>query len=416
MGIEDQKGPNRREFLKRAAAIGAITALGVSASELLQEGGTPAKMGGRNKNMGLDTPKEDPFKREFAKREFIDVGEGGRAEVVDVSPQTPTDKAPIMLDPSTLVPTDVYEYVMRDFVKAGRRMLGINHPREGGTTEVPAADRELAGKFSPEQVRQALTDIQVLDAKNIDGVEALGHSQRGVSSALAALLMVRREKRGEGVRRIRNVVLFESAGLVKDDSRTRLAKGFITEPSTRGAWGESFKAMPWSEEDRARVEKENARRAAIGQQPIILPEYNEIVKTEEDREKGKAVRGRQFSQYRASPKRAFKEMWGLAATDLLPVLKELRENGVGVIIISGASDRQFPIEKLAGTMDPGEVQKPKEERKITPGSLRPEHVDMFLPFRGDHALRVPQVPYIEGWLTALENKQEREATGNGAVK
>ena len=58
------------------------------------------------------------------------------------------------------------------------------------------------------------------------------------------------------------------------------------------------------------------------------------------------------------------------------------------------------IEMGAGTMNP-------ETKEIILGSLKSEHVDMFLPFRGDHALRVPQVPYIEGWLTALEEKQKR---------
>ena len=342
----------------------------------------------------------DAFKKQFEKRDMIDVGNGGFAEVVDVSPQTATEKGPIMLDPSTLVPIDIYEHVIHAFVKAGRRTLGLNHPREGGTTEVPPADRELTSTFSPEQVRQALTDIHVLDEKDIEGVNALGHSQRGVSCALAALLMVRRAQRGEGKQRIKNVVLFESAGLIENDSRARLAKGFIKEPSTRGKWGESFRAMPWSDEDRARVEAENAQRAARGEKPIILPNYDEIVETKEDREKGAEVKGEQLSQYRASPERAFKEMWGLAATDLLPVLSELKANGVGVIVISGASDKVFPMEKIAGEMDP-------ETKEIIPGSLKSEHVDMFLPFRGDHALRVPQVPYIEGWLTALEEKQKR---------
>jgi hypothetical protein len=420
MGIEDKK-PTRRDILKQAAVAGTVVALGLKGREVLREDKKQAKIDRKpkQKNMnesGLEKKRDSNFEEQFAKRELIDVGNGGFAEVVDVSPKTPSEKGPLMLDPSTLVPIDIYEHVIHGFVNAGRRTLGLNHPREGGTTEVSPVDQELTSKFSPEQVRQALTDIQVLDTKDVEGVNALGHSQRGVSSALAALLMVRRAERGEGKRRIKNVILFESAGLVEHDSRTRLATGFLKEPSTRGAWGESFKAMPWSEEDLARVEKENAERATRSEPPIILPKYDEIVESEEDKEKGVEVRGAQRSEYSANPMRAFKEMWGLAATDLLPVLKELRENGVGVIIISGASDTVFPMEKLAGTMDKGEIEKPPEARKIVPGSLRPEHVDMFLPFRGDHALRVPQVPYIEGWLSALEAKQKRAAIGGKMIK
>ncbi|OGG50109.1 hypothetical protein A2763_01030 [Candidatus Kaiserbacteria bacterium RIFCSPHIGHO2_01_FULL_54_36] len=417
MNLENSKNPDRRKFLKGVGAVGAAAALGLGASGLLRGDTKQVKIEKRPraKNMNEAGPdrKKDAYREQFRKREMIDVGNGGFAEVVDVSPENPTEKDPIMLDPSTLVPIDTYEHVIHGFVKAGRRTLGLNHPREGGSTEVPPADRELASKFSPEQVRQALTDIQVLDQKGVERVNALGHSQRGVSSALAALLMVRREKRGEGKRRIKNVVLFESAGLIENDSRSRLARGFVTEPSTRGAWGESFNAMPWSKEDRARVEAENAERAVRGEEPIILPNYSEIVETEEDKEKGASVKRGQFSQYSASPSRAFKEMWGLAATDLLPVLAELKANGVGIIVISGASDTVFPMKKLAGTMDKAELEKPKGERVITPGSLRPENVDMFLPFRGDHALRVPQVPYIEGWLSVMEDKQKRDAVAAG---
>ncbi len=380
---------DRRTFLKRAGALGA--ALTLSGDGIVDKN--------TETTMGMETFSNDPFKSEFAKRDFIDVGEGGKAEVVDVSPKNPSEKSPIMLDPSTLVPIDVYEHVIHGFVKAGRRTLGLNHPREGGTTAVPSEDRDIAQKFSPEQVRQALTDIKVLDTKNIDDVTMLGHSQRGVSSALAALLMVRREKRGEGKQRIKNVVLFESAGLIQDDSRARLAGGFLAEPSTRGAWGASFDAIPDTEDARLQRDAENAKRAAEGREPIVRPEYGRIEETAEDKAKGAVVRGGQRSEFNASPTRAFKEMWGLAATDLLPILKELRESGVGVIVIAGASDRVFPMEKIVG-----ELTQNGEEKL---GGLRSEHVDMFLPFRGDHALRVPQVPYIEGWLTAFEEKQKR---------
>ncbi|MCR4325518.1 MAG: hypothetical protein NUV59_01805 [Patescibacteria group bacterium] len=353
--------------------------------------------------------RQDWFTRQFAERENVDVGGGGVAEVVDVSPKTPPEKPPIMLDPSTLVPIDTYEYVIREFVKADRRTLGINHPREGGSTEVPAEDREFAKQFPTEQLRQALTLIKVLDDKNIEGLEVLGHSQRGVSDVIAARLMQRRAERGEGPQRIRNLVLFESAGLVGKDNIARLGVGFLRDPSTRGKWANSFDAMPWSPEERDRVEEENAERATRGEKPIILPDYGEIAETQEDKEKGKAVKGEQFSEYKASPSRAFREIIDLPKIDLQPHLSELRKSGVGVIVISGADDTVFPMEKLAGTMN-------KKTGEIAPGALRSEHVDMFLPVRGDHALRLPQVPYIEGWITVLENKQDRDALKSGGAK
>lgn len=342
----------------------------------------------------------DNFERQFRKREMIDVGEGGIAEVVDVPPIESTNKSPVLLDPSTLVPINVYKHVIHGFVKAGRRTLSINHPRTGGSTELPQEDRDIATRFSAEQIRQALTDVKVLDAKQIENATMIGHSQRGVSSALAALLMARRAKRQQGEQRIKNVVLFESAGLVKNDSRLRLATGFISEPSTRGVWGESFDAIRPSEHEIARRAAVDTDRTEKGLEPLFHPEYEPITETEADKEGGQMVRSEQLSQYSANPMRALKEMWGLAATDLLPVLKELRESGVGVIVITGASDTVFPIERIAGTMN-------EKTREITPGSLTSEHVDMFLPFRGDHALRVPQVSYIDGWLSVLEDKQKR---------
>lgn len=82
-------------------------------------------------------------------------------------------------------------------------------------------------------------------------------------------------------------------------------------------------------------------------------------------------------------------------------LPDLRKSGVGVIVVSGADDTVFPMEKLAGTMD-------EKTREITPGTLNKDNVDLFLPVRGDHAIRVPQVKYIEGWLSVFEQKQDRD--------
>lgn len=290
MSFEGPQNPERRKILKQAVAA-AVVALSLKGDEPLEQSGTfendKSRAAGADTRMeSFENKKDDAFERAFAKREKIDVGESGVAEVVDVFPPAPSKKSAILLDPSTLVPMDVYEYVIRDFVQAGRRTLSINHPREGGSLDVSPSDAEFVKQFPEEQLRQALTLIKVIDEKNIEGVTLVGHSQRGASDIIAATLMMRRAERGEGIQRVRNLVLFESAGLVGEDSAWRLAKGFATEPSTRGAWGESFKAKPWSEEEKARVERENAERTERGEAPIILPDYSEIAETAEDKEKG----------------------------------------------------------------------------------------------------------------------------------
>ena len=66
--------------------------------------------------------------------------------------------------------------------------------------------------------------------------------------------------------------------------------------------------------------------------------------------------------------------------------------------MSGVDSELFPTEKVAGSMDP-------DTRDVTPGTLNASDLDGFLSIRGDHALRDSQAKYVEGWLSALENKQ-----------
>jgi hypothetical protein len=343
--------------------------------------------------MSLESGTKDQFESRFSQRETIDVGDGGNAEVVDVPPPRATEKEAIFLSPSWAVSIDIYKYVIQNLVQTGRRTLSLNYARTGGSLEVDPEEEAFAESLPKEQLRQALQLIAVLKAKGIDQTAMIGHSQGGASTIIAATLLARRAKRGVGTNPIRNIVLFESAGLIGKDNIVRLTKGMLNDPSTRGAWGASMGELPVSAEDRAHAEREGRH----------IPDYAAITETNEDKDRGDVVKKEQLKYISQNPVRAFGgEVWGLSKIQVHGLLRELREeHGIGILVISDVDSALFPIAKIAGTLDGNGAPQP--------GTLTAADVDGFLAFRGDHALRVPQVKYIEGWLSQLEEKQKRSA-------
>jgi hypothetical protein len=64
----------------------------------------------------------------------------------------------------------------------------------------------------------------------------------------------------------------------------------------------------------------------------------------------------------------------ISTADVREMLKEIRAHGIGVSVIATTDDKFFPIEKLAGTVENGEVVP----------ELTAEDVDGFYSLRGSH--------------------------------
>lgn len=342
------------------------------------------------------TQKNDPFERDFKRRETVDIP-GGTVEVVDIPAPAGSEKNPMVLSPAWGMNPEVYKYVLKGFSDAGRRTLSFAYPREGGSTELPPEDRKSFEGFPPDAIRDALTLMAVLEARDAENTGVLGHSKGGASAAIAALLFAKRAERGEGKKRITNLELFGSAGLIGKDNLARVGIGFAMQQSNRGKQSESFGAIPVSEDERVAA-------AAEGR---TIAEYAAIPNTPEDAEGGAAAGAALGSHIKESGfLRTTEEVWGLSKIQIAHLLKELRGHGIGVIVMSGVDDPVFPIEKMAGTMD-------EKTGEITPGTIRGKDVDGFLAIRAEHGIPVPYAGIIEGQLSALEEKQRRAAATTG---
>lgn len=342
------------------------------------------------------TQKKDPFEKDFRRRETVDVP-GGTVEVVDIPAHGGNEKSPMVLSAAWGMNPEVYKYVLKGFNDAGRRTLSFAYPREGGSTELPPEDRKSFEGFPPDAVRDALTLMTVLDARDAENAGVLGHSKGGASAAIAALLFAERAARGEGKKRIANLILFAPAGLIGKDNLARVGVGFAMQQSNRGKQSESFGAIPVSKDERTAA-------AAEGR---TMAEYAAIPNTPEDAEGGAAAAAALGSHIKESGLlRTAGEVWGLSQIQTAHLLTKLRGHGIGVIVMSGVDDPVFPIGKMAGTMD-------EKTKEITPGTIRGADVDGFLAIRAEHGIPVPYAGIIEGQLSALEEKQRRAAATSG---
>ncbi len=329
------------------------------------------------------------------------------ASVVELPAEKESGKETLVLNSSWGVGTDVYEHVLRAFngAEKDRRTICIDHPRWAGTTDVPPEEKELVKEYPPEEIRRALTLIKVLEAKNAGETAVVGHSEGAASSAIAALLLAKRAAEGRPGPRIRNLVLYAPVGFIGEDTLPHMAKGFAAQPAITGKRAESFGALPVSEEE----------RAAAASEGRTIANYDAIPETPEDKEGG-SKHPKQFPMYLATnPYRATKEVLGMANIQLIPLIRTLREQyGIGVLVWSAVDDTVFETSKMAGTMDEAETKKPKEDRIIIPGTLRPGDVDGFYTVRGDHSIPFPYASIIEGQLTTFEkNRQSRSTATSG---
>ncbi|MDO8521675.1 MAG: alpha/beta hydrolase [bacterium] len=344
------------------------------------------------------------FERAFTKKERVSIS-GGGIDVVDIPAPALSDKKPLILSPAWGMGPEVYKYILKGFSDAGRRTLSFTYPSKGGTTELLPEDKELVKDFPAEEVRDALTLMSVLEARGVEEGGVLGHSKGGASAAIAALLFAERAARGEGKKRIANIILFGSAGLIGKDSLPRLGYGFAAQKSNRGKQSESFAAIPVSDKQRADAEANG----------LTMPVYAAIPNTKEDAEGGAAAGVALVSHIKESGfYRTSEEVWGLSRIHIDSLLRKLKKHGIGITIMTGVDDPVFPTRRMTSTISAQLTPAEKAlnyEKKID--AITENIVDGVLTIRAEHGIPVPYSGIIEGQFSALEEKQKRAGTKDG---
>lgn len=334
-----------------------------------------------NQNTGSRSIEE-----QFKRREFIETA-GGKAEIVDITPQSRSSEAPVFFAPAWACTIGIYKTAIETAAK-DRRVISLNHPRHGGEIVLSDSEKSLVAEYPTAEVRKALTLRDVLRHKQIDAIDVIAHSEGSINAGIAALILAEEAKQEGKEPPIRNIVFFGPAGLIGKDTPQRLLQGFGAQNGPRPSLGAIPDPLPVSEEEKIRTK-------TTGSEAIHYPEITNNPEAQE------AIVGsgriptvmKELGKYIASnPVRAFKEGWGMANTQIDELIEKLREHGIGIVIMSGVDDPVFPTEKMVTRLQGGSV-------------------DGFLSVRGGHG-QIGENPerYVVAalqMLDALETKKRQ---------
>lgn len=331
-------------------------------------------------NEGLRESGRSTFNKQFSHRDNIEVY-GGSAETVDITPDRKTDKPPVLVAPAWSCSIDVYKGALNTLAKEGRRALSLNHPRGAGNPQSLERRGADVSAYPQAEVLKALNILDFLDAKGLDQIDVVAHSEAGIHVAIAAMI---------DPKKFRNIVFFAPAGLIGEDTPARLAKGFAGQQIKEVSFfppkikfqgrPESLAAIPVSQE---------ARDAALAEGRII-PDYAEIPKTPEEEHAAQAAGKGLMGYVREHPIRSIQEGLAMAHTRIEDLLQTLHDKGIGIVIMSGVDDPVFQTEKMTKMVNS-------------------QMIDGFLSIRGGHGEIGGHPRFMtaaEQMLSALEAKKK----------
>jgi len=228
------------------------------------------------------------FKEQFLKREEI-MSPGGYIKVVDINP---TDNAtPILLSSGWGETLEVLRSVIFSIVEImDRRVFACDYSHldniKGYQDDFPASGYMKAHSF-----------INLLDEKEIDKVDAIGHSEGAINIVIAAYLKPERFK---------NIILVNPSGMMRGDTFYKLTKRFLLETL--------FEPITFK---------------SIEKFLIYIKYIYRVI--------GYVIR---------NPMQAFREAIGVSRFKIFRLLKNIQKKGVKVSIVVDKNDIIFPAEQV----------------------------------------------------------------------
>ncbi|MDA2922232.1 alpha/beta hydrolase [Patescibacteria group bacterium AH-259-L07] len=215
---------------------------------------------------------------------------GGEVEVVDIHPENKKTEIPVVVAPGWAATPEVLRDNILTLAELGRRTISIKSPH--------GIKAEKIKNFPEAELRKAAALIKTLEKKDIDKVDAVGHSEAGIYLTLAATLYPDK---------FRNIVLVDPGGMIGKDNPWRLSVGFL--------------------------------------QDIV----KQIIRGIKDRKLARSTLT-SFREGRKSissdPARAFKEAIAISRTQIHELVRELKKKGVGISIIHAVDDKIFPMDRI----------------------------------------------------------------------
>lgn len=244
--------------------------------------------------------KEAPDKR-FKNPEVLEFDDfpKGKIEIIDLDPQDKKAETPLIIIPGWAATAEVHKENSQIFSEElGRRTITISAPH--GIEAVPQEGIPLA------ELRKAAAITKVIEAKGIEKVDVVAHSEGALFTTIAA---------AQNPEKFRSITYFAPAGLIGGDTFWKLISRF----------GYDL-LQQWRDRKKSPERESKINTALI-----------EALKTFKN------------------PKMLLDEVRAIANLQIQKNLRELRQHGVKIIIVHPVGDKAFPMERMQEIVDGGMV-------------------------------------------------------------
>lgn len=225
------------------------------------------------------------LEEQFKNREIIKAGKD-EFKMVDVRPETEKTDVPILIAPGWNATPNTFKKNILNLAKLDRRVLCVDSPH--------GIEAEKNEKYPYVELRKINAIKKALEQKNIEKIDAIGHSEAGIYLSIAATLYPDK---------FRNIVFVNPAGMIGDDNIVRLSVDFIKDLISQ--WTKS----------------KNTKTS-----------LNALV------ESGKSII--------SDPIKSIQQILAISKIQIPELLRDLKGKGVGISIIHSIDDKVFPMEKM----------------------------------------------------------------------
>jgi hypothetical protein len=239
------------------------------------------------------SPKADSsFEESFNHPEILEFNDfpKGKVEVVDINPSDKKIETPLMVIPGWAATAEVHKENAKIFSENGRRTITISTPH--GLETEKQQDLPLA------ELRKAAAITRIIEEKKLESVDVVTHSEGALFTTIAAL---------QDPKKFRNIVFISPAGLIGEDNFWDLTKRFSSDI-----------VQQWH--DRKKSPERTSR---------INTALKECLKV--------LAKG---------PKKSIEEIKAIAEMQIQENLKELKHQGVGIVIVHPVGDKAFPMDRM----------------------------------------------------------------------
>lgn len=227
----------------------------------------------------------------FEKFEFVK-----KEDIIEIEANTEQkkDETPVFFSPGWGVKgnSESIVEILKIIANEGRDVISTSF--EG---EQKIAESENKEDIPIAELQKALAIIQSINEMEIDKVDAIGHSEGGLTLAIAACLYPEK---------FRNLVFVSPAGMVGEDSYLDLIKRFTIDEAV-----EEMKNRKWQN-----------MNSFYG---YIKEVFTYVVK---------------------NPALSLREVKAMSEMDIFEMTKYLKDQGIGVGLVCGTNDKVFPIEDV----------------------------------------------------------------------